>query len=58
VFNDISLLPESQFISSLEDTSIFKQRDNELSQALKKRRLPRQQKLISDINLLLGNNNE
>ena len=53
--NQVLQLPEKQFISSFEDAVLFEKRDNELSQALKRRRLPRQQKLLADLNLLLGN---
>ena len=53
--NQVLQLPEKQFISSFEDAAVFEKRDNELSQALKRRRLPRQQKLVADLNLLLGN---
>lgn len=35
-------LPDKQFISSIEDVAFYEKRDNDLSLALKRRRLPRQ----------------
>ena len=51
-------LPEKQFISSFEDLASNEKKDNDLSSALKRRRIPRQQKLAADLNILLGNFND